>query len=656
MEDSVTLHRLLKIFAITTFMFALMSSAYAQGSAKEQSLLNKGKYIPDIATFLQIGQAVADGYNWDTQTVYFKSSMSGASQVYRINEEGWPYQLSTFEDGIDFFVLSYGGDMAIVGASVGGSEQSQLYLMDIETGRTYRLTDYERVQFGSVGWAKDDLSIYYRSNEENKRDFFIYQRDIATNTAHKVFGDSAGVNGYLSVADLSQDGQKMIVYRYTSNVENELYLVDLTTGDYQLLTENNPDRDVIYDAPTLMPDNKTIWLLTNDNEDGIVRLASMKVGSPKVEFIKDGWIDPKWNVDALIVSRDYHYMSALVNENGYDRLKIREIETRKNLPIPEMEGIYANCYFAKDSSCILSFQSPTRAPNVWKWNPYTKELKQLSFSIYAGINRKLFAEPKLITYKSFDGLEIPAFLYLPPNYQEGKPIPFIVDAHGGPEAQFQPYFQRNIQYFVLNGYGMLMPNPRGSSGYGTAYMNLDNYKNRKNSLKDYKAGVEFLIDNGYTKPGMIGIRGGSYGGYVVLGMITEYPDLFSAAVDEVGIANFRTFLENTAPYRRALRESEYGPLSDTLFLREISPLYKADQIKTPLLVVHGENDPRVPVGEARQIIAAITNNNGVVDSLIFPDEGHGASKRVNIIEEYRRQVKFFDAQLKKMQPEQTGTE
>jgi dipeptidyl aminopeptidase/acylaminoacyl peptidase len=380
----------------------------------------------------------------------------------------------------------------------------------------------------------------------------------------------------------------------------------------------------------------------------------MKVGSPKVEFIKDNWIDPKWNVDGLVISRDYHYMGALVNEDGYVRLKLREIETKTNLPIPDMEGMYAGCYFAKDSTCLLSFQDPTRAPNVWKWNPYTKQLTQLTFSIYAGINRKLFAQPKLIKYTTFDGLEIPAFLYLPPDYKEGEPVPFIVDAHGGPEGQFQPYFQRNIQYFVLNGYGLLAPNPRGSSGYGTAYLNLDNYKNRKNSLKDYKAGVDYLIANGYTAPGMIGIRGGSYGGYVVLGMITEYPDLFAAASDNVGIANFRSFLENTAPYRRALREAEYGPLSDTLFLREISPLYKADRIKTPLLVIHGENDPRVPVGEARQIIAAITNNNGVVDSLIFPDEGHGASKRVNIIEEYRKQVQFFDAHLKHEPAEKTS--
>ena len=200
---------------------------------------------------------------------------------------------------------------------------------------------------------------------------------------------------------------------------------------------------------------------------------------------------------------------------------------------------------------------------------------------------------------------------------------------------------------MLNGYGIIAPNPRGSSGYGQAYLNLDNYKLRKNSLKDYKAAVEWLIENKYTKDGMIAIRGASYGGYVVLGMITEYPELFSAAIDIVGIANFKSFLENTKPYRRALREAEYGPLSDPEFLISVSPIHKADQIITPLLVIHGENDPRVPVGEARQILEAVIANGGQVDSLIFPDEGHGTRKRPNVIKSYRKQVEFLNKYLKK---------
>ena len=637
-------------FAAGLIVALMAGTIWSQTSVKSESLLGKGKNIPDIATFMQVGACTPSGYTWDGKGVFFTSSMSGASQVYRLNETGWPYQLTVFEDGVDFFSLNYGGDMAIVGASVGGSEQSQLYLTDTKTGRVLPLTDFDNVQIGSPIWSKDDRFIFYRSNQENGRDNFIYRMDITSGQAEKVFGDTVGgVTGYNAVLDLSQDGNQLIIGNFTSNVNNDLYLLDITTRAYVKLTED--DRDVMYGGPTLMPDNKTLWLVCNDNEEGISRLAKMKIGSPVVEFVEDGWIDPRWEVDGLLFSQDYKYMAALVNEDGYIRLKARETESRRALPAPPLDGIIGGGYFAKDGSMLISYWDPTRAPDVWRWNPRTGDLKQLTFSIYAGIDRELFREPTLIRYKSFDGLEIPAFLYLPPDYKKGSPIPFVVNAHGGPESQFQPDFIRNFQYLMLNGYGILAPNPRGSSGYGRTYLNLDNAGNRKNSLKDYKAGVEWLIENGYTAKGQIAIRGGSYGGYVVMGMITEYPELFSAAINVVGIVNFQTFLENTADYRRALREAEYGSLSDPEFLASISPIHKADKIRTPLLVIHGENDPRVPVSEARQIIAVMLENGQAVDSLIFPDEGHGASKRVNVIAEYRKQVEFLDRYLRGTRPE-----
>ncbi len=633
---------------LTVILILALAVPVPAQEQKTKSLLTQGKYVPDIATFLQIGDCRLAGQSWDGKDVYFRASMSGASQIYRITEDAWPYQLTTFEDGIDFFVLSYDGTMAIVGASVGGSEQSQLYLMDTQTGRVLQLTYFEDIQMGSVAWARDDKTIFYRSNEENGRDFFIYQMDIATGESKKVFGDADGITGYNYLADISHDGTLLIVGNYSSNVNNDLYLLTLATGEYSKLTED--EGDVMYGSVTLMPDNKTMWLVCNDNEDGMSRIANMEVGSPKVTFVLTDWVDSKWEVDGIGVSRDYKYMAASYNEDGYMRLKLREVESGKELASPPLDGIIGGGSSDMHGNVYFWFTGPTRARDVWRWNPHTQELKQLTFSIYAGIDRSIFTDPQLIRYKSFDGLEIPAFLYLPPGYEPGTPIPFIVSAHGGPESQFQPYFIRNFQYMMLNGYGILAPNPRGSSGYGLEYLNMDNYKNRKKSLQDYKAGVDYLIENGYTEQGKIGIRGGSYGGYVVLGMITEYPDLFNAAVDVVGIANFKTFLENTKPYRRALRESEYGPLSDPEFLKSVSPIHKADLIKTPLLVIHGENDPRVPVGEARQILAAVAANGGIVDSLIFPDEGHGASKRVNVIAEYRKQVEFFNRTLKGIEP------
>ena len=627
----------------------LIPSAVAFGQPGDAALLTNAT-PPDIATFLQIGYAKPCGYSWGGNDVYFGSSLSGAPQVYRLTQEGWPYQLTTFEDGVDsrgsslYFELSWGGNMAIVGASTGGSEQSQLYLMETRTGRLRQLTSNSDARYQSVLWTKDDRAIIYNSTEENGVDYHLYHKFLDSDQTVKIAGDSSHPGAKYPIS-LSQDGQKLIFDVTHSNTNIDLYLLDLKTLKYQKLTDDTTD--VVYSDPRLMPDNRTIYLICNANEDGIRRLAKMHVGSPDIEFVDDGWLDPKWGVSSLIFSRDYTYMAVLVNEDGFMRLKIRERESKQELPSPPLDGEIGGGYFDQYGRILISFESASRPADVWRWAPHEEELVQLTFSSYAGVDREALADPTLVHFPSFDELEIPAFLYLPRDYRAGEPIPFVVYAHGGPTSQARPKWTATFQYLLLNGYGILAVNPRGSTGYGLKYMSLDDYKLRKNSLKDYKAATDWLVENGYTAPGMIGIRGGSYGGYVVLGMITEYPDLFSAAMDVVGIANYETFLKNTKPYRRANREAEYGPLTDPEFLAEISPIHKANLIKTPLLVVHGENDPRVPVGEARQVIEAVRSNGGTVDSLIVLDEGHGAAKLVNKIAMYRKMVEFFDTHLKK---------
>ena len=628
---------------------ALLTALFLSASAQTQLQPFSNPETPryDAATFVQIGSASPIAYHWSGNGFYFVSSASGASQIYRLTAQGWPYQLTAFDDGVAFMSLSYGGDKAIVGTAIGGSEQAQLFLMDTETGGLQQLTNTPAIQFGSVRWGRDDRSIFYRANADNRRDFFIYRMDLASGASERVFGDTLALRGSNDIEDLSQDGGKLVITHYRTNVYNDLYLLDLTTGKYQKLTADSVS--AAYHGVTLMPDNRSLWLVCNGNTDGIARLAKMKVGSTAVEYPPDGWIDPRWEIEGIWVSQDYRWMAVMGNENGYYRLKLREIETAEELPSPPLNGSISSVMFDKSGSIVFRFDGPTRTGDVWRWNPVSRQLTQLTFSSYAGIDQTLFVEPELITYRSFDSLEIPAFQYVPRGYVKGTPIPFVIIAHGGPEGQSRPTFSRWTQMLLYNGYGVLAPNVRGSTGYGRQFEEMDNYKNRKKSLMDYKAAAEYLVANGLTKSGMMAIDGGSYGGYVVYGMITEYPDLLSAAMASVGIANFQTFLENTAPYRRALRESEYGPLSDPEFLKEISPIWKADRIKTPLLVIHGANDPRVPIGEARQMIAAIQKNGGVVDSLIFADEGHGASKRSNQIPEFRKSLEFLNKYLHRSQ-------
>jgi dipeptidyl aminopeptidase/acylaminoacyl peptidase len=246
-----------------------------------------------------------------------------------------------------------------------------------------------------------------------------------------------------------------------------------------------------------------------------------------------------------------------------------------------------------------------------------------------GLDPAALVEPELVRYTSFDGLEIPAYYYHPADERRRNAagMPVIVFVHGGPESQFRPLhaapWMPPLQYYLSRGFAVFAPNVRGSAGYGKTYLHLDDVRLRPNSVADLKAGVEWLVREGGADPQRIGIMGRSYGGFMVLAAITTYPDLFAAAADMVGIANFLTFFEQTGVWRRHLRAAEYGdPERDADFLRELSPLFHADRIRTPLLALHGANDPRVPVGEARQIVAAVQAQGVPAELLIFPDEGH----------------------------------
>ena len=617
---------------ILTLTLLLIAAVVTAGQLKMETSGD----VPDIGTFMKIGYAGSPAIS-STGEIFFTSSMSGVDQLYRLTPEGWPYQMTVFDDGINWYVLSPDGRKAIVGATAGGNEDYQLFLLDLRSGEMKRITHEPDVRYGSVIWKPDNSGIYYRANLDNRRDFMIYSHDLATDERIRIL-DMEGSNG---IMDLSLDGRYMITIHANSNIDYELFLLDLENGGHRKITPE--DGEFTYDYATIMPDNKTVYMVSNNNEKGIPSIATLDLETGAIEFVD---YESKWTIDLLTFSKDRRYAACLVNEDGYSNLEMWDMQKDEPLPLPPVTGIVKSPSFSNDGRIIFQFNSPTRSPDVWTWDWKKPELKKITHSTQAGIDPNYFTEPKLIKYKSFDGLEIPAFLYLPPDY-DGKPVPFVLHIHGGPEGQYHPYFSRHFTYLMLNGYGILAPNVRGSSGYGKEYMNMDNYKNRLNSIKDMKAGVDYLIENNFTKKGMIGIKGASYGGYAVLACITEYPDLFGAAIDQIGIANYITFLQNTREYRRHIREAEYGPLSDPEFLKSISPIHKASEIKTPLLVVHGENDPRVPVSEARQIIQAIIDNGGVVDSLIFPDEGHGIAKLSNRLDYYRKMVEFFDTHLKK---------
>ncbi len=283
--------------------------------------------------------------------------------------------------------------------------------------------------------------------------------------------------------------------------------------------------------------------------------------------------------------------------------------------------------------------------DIWIWDIEQQVFWQATRSSLGGIPRESFVEPSLIHYPTFDERQIPAFLFLPRD-RPAQGLPVVINVHGGPESQARPIFHPFNQYLVAQGYAVLTTNVRGSTGYGYAYMSLDDVRKRMDSVTDLQHAALWLRESGLADPARIVVFGASYGGFMVLSAITTYPDLWAAAVDIVGIANFVTFLENTHPWRRKLRASEYGSLeNDREFLEEISPMRHVANITAPLFVIHGANDPRVPVGEAEQIVSALRQRHVPVEYLRFEDEGHGLIKHANRLIAYPSIARFLEEHL-----------
>jgi dipeptidyl aminopeptidase/acylaminoacyl peptidase len=440
-------------------------------------------------------------------------------------------------------------------------------------------------------------------------------------------------SGYHTVSGWSPDGSFMVVSRHHSNTNNDLYRLDLESGEATLLTPH--EGDARFRSANVTPDGSSMYLAT-DRDGDFVRLARLDLDTLEIEYLTPDDHD----VEEVELSKNGRFLAVTRNVGGYSDLLFFNGRGGR-MPDPEVpRGVVGGLAFSPDSGRLaFTLVGPTRNPDVWTMQLPDGEAGRLTRSSTAGIPPSSFRRPGLVRYPSFDGREISAVFYEP----ETKNAPVIVNVHGGPESQSRPAFAPVTQYLLGRGHAVFSPNVRGSTGYGKAFTHLDDVRLRMDSVKDLAHAAYWLRERGHER---IAVMGGSYGGFMVLAALTEYPDLWSAGVDIVGIANLVSFLENTGSYRRALREPEYGSLeNDREFLESISPIHKADRITAPLMVIHGKNDPRVPVGEAEQIVDRVRDNGGVVDYLLYEDEGHGLAKLGNRLDAYPKIAAFLDENL-----------
>lgn len=601
----------------------------------------------DVATierYLNIRSASSPTFSPDGQKVAFLTNITGTPQVWAVSAAGgWPDQWTFYQDRVDFVEWSSNGSGLVFGKSRGGDENAQLFWLAPDGTRIRALTNSPKVRHNFGLWSHDGTKIAYASNKRNPNYFDIYVMDVAAGREELVYQQ----DGSNSPVAWSFDGQRLIVSRSNEqlSLDNDLYLVDLSTKQATHLTPHTGPAQ--FGDVHFARNGRAIIFAHNDGREWY-QLSRMELDSRKIETLDD----TPWDVDATALADDGRLFAYTINREGYSELYIREATDDGRLgpkaaPIKlPGQGVVSGLEFSRDATQLaFVFNGARFNPDVWIYDLRTRQLRQLTHSSRAGLAQSSFVEPELIRYTTFDGREIPAWYYRPQNAQ-GR-LPVIVSVHGGPEGQERPTFNAIYQYFLARGYAILAPNVRGSTGYGKTYTHLDDVRRREDAVKDLAAAVEWLRTQGGADPKRIAVMGGSYGGYMTLAAITLYPDLWAAAVDTVGIANFETFLRNTSGYRRKLREVEYGSLErDLEFLRSISPINRVDRIRAPLMVIHGKNDPRVPYTEAEQIVKALRQRGQPVEYILFDDEGHGVAKLANRLVVYPKMADFLDRYMR----------
>ena len=506
---------------------------------------------------------------------------------------------------------------------VGGSENWQVYRLDRRTGHSELLTD-GKSRHEALVLSPDGRRLAYDGTGRNGKDTDVYVADTARpREARRLFE----ADGTWQPLDFSRDGSQLLVRRYRSIADSDLFLVDVATGARRALTPSSGKASV--GAARFSHDGKAVYLVTDRHGDfsELYRLDLADPAAPPRPLTRT----LRWNVEGLAVARDGSRVALTVNADGASRLYFLEPRSGKLASAELPQGVASTLRFpaAKPGSLFLGLATPRSPGDVWQATPGKKGLVRWTASEMGGIDPATLAEPTLVRYPAKDGTSIPAWLYLPPG--QGK-RPVVVSWHGGPEAQERPTFQPVAQLLVQGGIAVLIPNVRGSDGYGKAYLALDDGVKREEALGDIGATLDWVATRPELDAGRVGVFGGSYGGYMVLATAAFYPSRIRSAVDVVGISSIPTFLESTAPYRRDLRRAEYGDERDPsvrAVQERISPLNKVGDIAASLYVIQGKNDPRVPQSEAEQIVAAVQGKGKEVWYLLALDEGHGFQKKEN---------------------------
>jgi len=531
-------------------------------------------------------------------------------------------------------------DGFVFGKDKGGDEFSQLFWFDLKTRNVSLLTDGRRTQNGGALFSRDGARLAYSSTARNGTDTDIWVRDVATGTARPLV--TAG--GSWSAQDFSPDGKRLLVTKYVSAAESYPGVVDVETGKLELFPVDGGK--AAFGDFAFAPDGRAVYFVSDEPLGGETQeFQTLRYHDPVSGKLEVLTRDIPWDVDGFTIAEDGGHLAYVTNEDGISRLHVLALPTHQEVKLPALPiGVLGGISFSPDGKRLaLTLNSATSPSDVYVIDLAGAKLARWTQSEVGGLDARKFVAPTLIRYPTFDKVggdktdkgrrTIPAFYYRPADVPAGKKLPVVINIHGGPESQSLPTFSPTAQFLANElGVAMLVPNVRGSAGYGKTYLALDNAARREDSVKDIGALLDWIAKQPELDASRVAVQGGSYGGYMVLASLMHYSDRIRAGVDIVGISDFTTFLTNTESYRRDLRRAEYGdertPEMQNVFA-QISPARHPQRIKSRLFVAQGKNDPRVPYTEAEQIVKAVRGNGQPVWYLLFNDEGHGFKKKAN---------------------------
>ena len=599
----------------------------------------------DLYRYQNVRAASFRAWTADSQGIYVSTGFGDVDSIHRVDMPlGARRQITFYEEPIGGVAAQPGADQLLFTRDAGGSEFAQIFKLNHASGEAQMLTDGES-RNNSLLWDRRGTQVAYQSTRRNGRSNDLWIMDPDEPEAASIALESPG-GSYWSPAEFSVSGSKLLAANYISAADSRVNVIDLDTGTVTLLA-GGPD-NVSTNYPIGFDDaDNGIWFITDQgSEQNRVAWHSLEP-SAKLETISG---DIPWGISAAAISEDRRRLAFITNEDGRSHLYLLDTATREyrqvnGLPI----GVIYGVQFSPDSRRLgMTINTPRTPSDTFvlelgdEPNAY-RELVRWTESEVGGLDTSAFSEPQLVRYPTFDDVdgkprEIPAWVFKPKPKPKSKskgngPYPVVISIHGGPEGQSRPTFSSTFQMWIDKlGVAVIRPNVRGSRGYGKTYMGLDNGFSREDSVKDIGALLEWIETQPDLDASRVAVSGGSYGGYMVLACAVHYSDKLRAVVDRVGISNFVTFLENTQDYRRDLRRQEYGDERDPAMrahLENISPLNNVEKINVPMFIIQGENDPRVPVTEASQMVEALRDQGHTVWYMNALNEGHGYRKREN---------------------------